>query len=45
VLGKNEVDRYEPVRAADDGLQLVVSSLQEGHILTLYRNKETLPRD
>jgi hypothetical protein len=44
VLGKNEISRYDAVVSADDGLQLVVSSLREGTILTLYRNKETLPR-
>lgn len=44
VLGKNEVDLYEPVRPGDNGLQLVVSSLGDGTVLTLYRNKETLPR-
>jgi len=45
VLGKNEVARYEAVPPGDNGLQLVVSSLQDGKILTLYRNKEALPRD
>ncbi|WP_263835145.1 DUF4258 domain-containing protein [Salinibacter sp.] len=44
VLGKNEVGRYKPVVPDDDGLQLVVSSLNEGTVLTVYRNTETLPR-
>jgi hypothetical protein len=44
VLGKNEVARYAPVAPEDDGLQLVVSRLADGTVLTLYRNKEDLPR-
>ena len=44
VLGGNEVERYAPVRPDDNGLQLVVASLADGTVLTLYRNKETLPR-
>jgi hypothetical protein len=44
VLGKNEVGRYEPVRPDDNGLQLVVSALSDGTVVTLYRNKEALPR-
>lgn len=44
VLGKNEVDRYDAVDPEDNGLQLVVSGLKEGTIITLYRNREELPR-
>lgn len=44
VLGRNEVDRYEAVRPGDNGLQLVVSALSDGTIVTLYRNREDLPR-
>jgi hypothetical protein len=44
VLGRNEVDRYEPVRPDDNGLQLGVSALSDGTVVILYRNKETLPR-
>lgn len=44
VLGKNEVDRYERIRPDDNGLQLVVSGLRDGTVLTLYRNREELPR-
>jgi hypothetical protein len=44
VLGKNEVARYDAVPSGDNGLQLVVSRLENGTVLTLYRNAETLPR-
>jgi len=44
ILGKNEVARYGAVPPGDNGLQLVVSRLADGTVLTLYRNKEMLPR-
>lgn len=44
VLGRNEVDRYDAVEPDDNGIQLVVSGLEEGIIITLYRNREELPR-
>lgn len=44
VLGHNEVGRYDSVQPDDNGLQLVVSGLSEGVVITLYRNKEDLPR-
>jgi hypothetical protein len=44
VLGKKEAARYEAVAPADNGVQLVVSGLQDGTVVTLYRNRETLPR-
>jgi hypothetical protein len=44
VLGRNEVERYEAVDPDDNGLQLVVSGLAEGTVLTVYRNREEMPR-
>jgi len=44
ILGKNEVDRYEAVEPDDNGLQVVVTGIGEGRVLTLYRNREKMPR-
>lgn len=44
VLGRNEVDRYDDVEPDDNGVQLVVSGLEEGTVVTLYRNPEEMPR-
>ena len=44
ILGCNEVGRDDSVQPDDNGLQLVVSSLSDGVVVTLYRNKEDIPR-
>jgi hypothetical protein len=44
ILGKKEVARYDAVAPNDNGLQLVVAGLKDGTVLTLYRNREELPR-
>lgn len=44
VLGKKEANRYDPVSPSDNGLQLIVSKLSGGKVVTLYRNREDLPR-
>ena len=44
VLGHKEVARYDAVRPADNGVQVVVSDLDDGTVMTCYRNRDELPR-
>lgn len=44
VLGRNEVERYDAVRPGDNGIQIVVTELGTGTVVTIYRNREELPR-
>ena len=44
VLGRKEVARYDAVRPSDNGVQVVVSDLDDGTVLTCYRNRDQLPR-
>ena len=44
ILDCNEVGRDDSVQPDDKGLQLVVSSLSDGVVVTLYRNKEDISR-
>lgn len=44
VLGRKEVARYGAVRPSDNGVQVVVTRIKNGTILTLYRNADEMPR-
>jgi hypothetical protein len=44
VVGKKEVARYDALVPDDDGLQAVVTGVPGGTVMTVYRNREDLPR-
>ncbi|WP_022835023.1 DUF4258 domain-containing protein [Salisaeta longa] len=44
VLGRKEVQRFAAVPATDNGVQVVVAALEDGTVLTCYRNPDQLPR-
>ena len=44
VLGRKEVKRYASVPPSDNGIQVVVTGIQNGTVLTTYRNPDEMPR-
>lgn len=43
-LGHKEAGRYDAVPASDNGLHVVVSSIDDRHVMTVYRNPDEVPR-